>query len=33
MYVLLCGKPPFSGCSEIEVLKAAETGKLDFFGK
>lgn len=33
MYILLTGKPPFSGSSDKEVLDKVESGTLEFFGK
>jgi len=33
MYILLCGKPPYCGCSEKEVLEMVEIGKFEFMGK
>ena len=33
MYILLTGKPPFSGSTDKEVLDKVELGALEFFGK
>jgi calcium-dependent protein kinase len=33
MYILLTGKPPFSGSTDKEVLDKVETGIFEFFGK
>lgn len=33
MYILLCGKPPYCGCSEKEVLEMVEIGKFEYLGK
>ena len=33
MYMLLCGKPPFKGNSEKEILDNVAKGTFEFFGK
>lgn len=32
MYILLCGRPPYCGCSEKQVLEMVEIGKFEFLG-
>lgn len=33
MYVLLSGKPPFSGNTDKEIIDKVELGVFEFFGK
>lgn len=33
MYILLTGKPPFSGSTDKEVLEKVQSGVLEYFGK
>ena len=33
MYILLCGKPPYNGKNDKDIIEKAETGNLEFFGK
>lgn len=32
MYILLCGRPPYSGISEKQVIDMVEIGKFQYFG-
>lgn len=33
MYILLSGKPPYSGKNDKDILEKVETGVLEFIGK